>query len=1166
MGTLGLEFRILGPLEVRADGVAVPMGGPRQRALLAVLLLSANRAVSRDRLIEELMLDPPGEKAERALTVQVSRLRKALGSIDGSEPRLIASPPGYVLRVKPGELDLDTFERRLAEGQSALERGDPAGAVAALREAESLWRGRPLADLEFEPFARLEVERLEELRLAAVEDRIEAALALGRHAALVPELETLVSEHPLRERLRGLLMVALYRAGRQAEALDAYRAGRRELLDELGLEPGPDLQELERAILTHDPALRLERAILTHDPALPPERTTPDNGPALEPAAQPSPAPKRPAHRELVVALTAGLALAAAIVVVLVSSGSSSVRLAANGIGAIDAGTGQVAFSWPVASPPTSVAVGRGGAVWVASAAAGTLSRVDPSTHAITGPIPVGSDPVAVAVAPDGSVWVANSGDGTVSRVSPEDDMVVATVRVGTGPSALVATGGAVWVANTLSASVSKIDLATDAVTATVPVGSEPAGIAAGADSVWVADQGDATVYRLDQQTGKQDAAPITVGNGPIGVAFGDGAAWVANSTDGTLSRIDAQSNSVTTIPVGQGPDQVAVGPRGVWVSDEYGNAVAQVDPVKLTVVHTTPTNSAPLGLELAGGRLWVATDDNGAVAHRGGVLEALASGLNGPMAGDPPTIDPGSAYVTDIWRVLVMTSDGLVAYRREGGIAGNELVPDLAVALPAPTDNGLTYTFHIRSGIRYSNGVLLRASDFRHGLERAFTVFGAEGGPEADLALIVGAQKCLKRPVRCDLSHGIIADDAANTVTVHLTKPDPDLFAQLTLPAAYPVPPGTGVSLPTRTVPGTGPYEIASYAPDLKDRPGTHGLLVLKRNPYFRQWSAAAQPVGFPNRIVVHTNYSEAQQVTAVEQGRADMTWEPPTPREVTALSESLPSQLHKNPLRAIDYVWLNVRSAPFDNLLARQAFNYAVARGALAAFAGGPNVNAAGGGRPTCQLLPPDFPGYAPYCPYTADPTASGRWLAPDLLKAQALVRESGTGSAPVTLLLPSFYPRRVGEVLVATLRAIGYHARLADVPFYQALASPPGFYSTFQAGVGGGWWADYVAPAQIIPYFVECSVHPVIPPLNPNGAPNFEHFCDPSLDAKIAKALGEESANPGVASQEWTAIDREIVDLAIDVPIDNALTVDFVAHRAGDYQYNPQWGILVDQLWVR
>jgi WD40 repeat protein/DNA-binding SARP family transcriptional activator len=222
---------------------------------LAFLLLSANRVVSRDRLIEELMLGPPGERAERALTVQVSRLRKALAAIDGTEPRLVASPPGYVLRVVPRELDLDVFERLVAEGRLALEGGDAARAAAAFREGEALWRGRPLADLEFEPFARLEVERLEELRLAAMEERIDAELELGRHAALVPELEALVAGHPLQERLRGQLMVALYRSGRQADALASYRQTSELFREELGLEPSPSLRRLERSILEHDVSL-----------------------------------------------------------------------------------------------------------------------------------------------------------------------------------------------------------------------------------------------------------------------------------------------------------------------------------------------------------------------------------------------------------------------------------------------------------------------------------------------------------------------------------------------------------------------------------------------------------------------------------------------------------------------------------------------------------------------------------------------------------------------------------------------------------------------------------------------------------------------------------------------------------------------------------------------
>jgi WD40 repeat protein/DNA-binding SARP family transcriptional activator/energy-coupling factor transporter ATP-binding protein EcfA2 len=250
-----LEFLVLGPLDVRVGGVSVRIGGAKQRALLAMLLLSANRPVSRDRLIGELRDEQIPEGADHALRVQVWRLRRTLAPDGSGEPRLLSRAPGYLLRVEPGELDLDLFERQVAAGRTALEQGDPARAAQLLRSAEALWRGRPLADLEFEPFVRIEVERLEELRIAAVEQRVDAELALGRHAALVPELESAIAEQPLRERLRAQLMLALYRSGRQAESLAVYRRTREHLNDELGLEPGVALQQLERAILIQDPSL-----------------------------------------------------------------------------------------------------------------------------------------------------------------------------------------------------------------------------------------------------------------------------------------------------------------------------------------------------------------------------------------------------------------------------------------------------------------------------------------------------------------------------------------------------------------------------------------------------------------------------------------------------------------------------------------------------------------------------------------------------------------------------------------------------------------------------------------------------------------------------------------------------------------------------------------------
>lgn len=256
-----MEFRILGPLEVYEDERRVELGGARQRALLAILLTRANHVVSKDRLIDELFGEEPRESAASLLQVYVSRLRKALEP--GRKRRqqtgiVVTKAPGYLVRVEPDELDLERFERLAEEGRTALAAA-PEVARERFAEALALWRGPALADFELEPFAQGESRRLEELRLAVVEDRIDADLALGRHATLVGELESLVDLHPLRERLRGQLMLALYRSERQAEALDVYQATRRTLVDELGIEPSGRLQDLERAILRQDPELDGDR-------------------------------------------------------------------------------------------------------------------------------------------------------------------------------------------------------------------------------------------------------------------------------------------------------------------------------------------------------------------------------------------------------------------------------------------------------------------------------------------------------------------------------------------------------------------------------------------------------------------------------------------------------------------------------------------------------------------------------------------------------------------------------------------------------------------------------------------------------------------------------------------------------------------------------------------
>lgn len=247
-----MDFRILGPLEVRDGDRELPLGGGKQRAFLALLLVNANRTVSIDRIIDDLWDGRAPESAPKMVQIYVSKLRKML-----APGKLHTRPPGYSLQLEPDELDLHRFESVVAEARAALDAGRAEQAADRLREALALWRGPALAEFASEPFAQHEGARLEELRVAAVESRVEADLALGRHRAVVSELEALTGRHPLRERLRSQHMLALYRSGRHAEALASYQVFRRKLADELGIEPSASLREFERQILQQDPSLEL---------------------------------------------------------------------------------------------------------------------------------------------------------------------------------------------------------------------------------------------------------------------------------------------------------------------------------------------------------------------------------------------------------------------------------------------------------------------------------------------------------------------------------------------------------------------------------------------------------------------------------------------------------------------------------------------------------------------------------------------------------------------------------------------------------------------------------------------------------------------------------------------------------------------------------------------
>ena len=1129
-------FGILGPLEVLRSGRAVPLAGPRQRAVLAVLLLQANRVVSVDRLVEDVWEGHAPEASVTSLQTYVFHLRRVLepGRARGSAAEVLATRDrGYLLQVSRERLDAAVFEDGLAAGLAALEAGRHSQARERLGRALDLWRGPVLADLSGHAFMQAEAARLEELRLAAWEARIEADLVLGRHNALTAELEQLVVGHPLRERLHGQLILALYRCGRQADALAAYRRVRDLLVAELGIDPGEPLRRLHASVLTHDPALDRDGG-----------RHAPPEG---HPAGVGAPAPRPPGlrltavGRELhwvrrrprrLLAVGSALAVAAAVCIVAVARpwAGEPAGLPGNSVGLIDSAGGRVGAPVTVGSPD-GLAYGDG-SVWAVDGTDGIVSRINPATHAVQ-TIPVGADPTAVTVT-GGDAWVANSGDGTVSRISAAANRVVQTIPTGNVPDAIASGPSGIWVADQGDATVDRIDPGTGAVTRRgIPVGGLPDGIAVGPDAVWVANGQDGTVTRIDPATG-QPSGPLTVGAGPTGIAITPGAVWVANSLDLTVDRLDPGTGKVTaTIGVGDGPSAIAAATDGVWVSDEFGATLHRIDPDTNHVSRVISLGSTPRGIVAAGSGVWVAAQPFAAASHRGGTLTEVSSDL--------PQLDP--VHDLDLASpALAAVYDGLVAFRKAAGAQGNTLVPDLAVVLPRPADGGTTYTFTLRRGIRYSTGTLVRASDFRRGIQRQLSFGDVPSYYEG----ILGGQVCRKHPKSCDLHAGILTDDAAGTVTFRLGQADPDFPDKLALLMAAPAPPGAAGHPMDRApfLPGAGPYMISRY------RPGAS--LPLVRNPYFRQWSYAAQP-GYPNVIRIEQIADPRQRQSAVAAGRADLMDISFNGQLYRPLAIRYPTRVHSGLKLITTYLFLNTRQPPFTSLKARQALNYAIDRARIIQLL---HLDSPGQATPTCQVLPAGFPGYQPYCPYTVGPN-DGAWHGPDPATAVRLARESGTTHVPVTVWNDQTdFGKSAGAYLVQVLRQLGYRATVRNVTLDQFDAAVHNASRKIQLGLTG-WAPDIPAASDFI-----------LPVLTCGSYDNLARFCDHHIDELASEAQAAQQTDPAAARKLWSSIDRIVTDQAAWVPVFNESgTAFFVSARVGNYQDSGYYiGPLLDQIWIR
>jgi YVTN family beta-propeller protein len=838
-------------------------------------------------------------------------------------------------------------------------------------------------------------------------------------------------------------------------------------------------------------------------------------------------------------------AMAAALAVLLATSGLLVWRpwqpralagVTENSIGFIDTSRNEIIGEVTVGTRPAGIAVSDNSA-WVTNTAADSVSQIDLATGTVVVRIDVGRGPKGIAVA-EGSVWVANSGERTVSRINVVTGRVVDIVEVGNAPTAIAAAGSTLWVANATDSTVVSIDARSGDVGVPVGVAATPTALAVDEGGLWVVSEDGASVSHLDPVTGVTLAAPIQLSARPSAIALGGGSAWVA-SVDGTLTQIDRAANRVTaTIDVGGSLSAIVISGNAIWVGDRDGN-VSRLDADQASLPpRRISTSSAVASLAVINGDIWVAAQPS-AASHRGGTLRIAVKPSNPPLEARFPT-DP---LADPFNNAALFVADGLVGYRRVGGAAGSALLPDLATSVPRPTNGGLTYTFHLRPNLEYSTGAPVRASDFRRAIERSFQV--GPFGPYGPLVFgsIVGTEACVndeQTPVeRCDLSAGILTDDGADTVIFKLSAPDPDFVFKLANAAAFPVPEGVPMhEIVAGAFPGTGPYVVSEVS---------ETEVRLARNPRFEVWDAAVRPDGYPGEIVFTVVEDDAQRIAMVEKGDADYVSFRGGNRTLLEkfskrIKTQYPAQWHVGD-NGTWFVSLNSSIPPFDNADARRAVNFAIDRDRIADVFGGPPDAAV-----TCQFLPPGWPGYQPYCPYTLDPDEGGRWKARDLEEAQRLVDASGTRGAQVV----------VGPTFGLLYDQLVYLGSVLEELGYQVTIDPESetFFETWLSGrtqiTISGWLPDWVAPSTFLGLF-RCGADPLI------------HFCDPEFDAAFDHALELQTTDPATALTEWAALDRRGVDLAVLAPLVNA-GGDFVSARVGNYQFSLTGFVLFDQMWVQ
>jgi peptide/nickel transport system substrate-binding protein len=847
----------------------------------------------------------------------------------------------------------------------------------------------------------------------------------------------------------------------------------------------------------------------------------------IAPYVRPTGAP--PERRRLPIvaaAVVAILVVAALIAIPIVGRDAGTSEITPNSIGVLDGVSGELEDTIELGIAPGAMAATDDG-VWVTNAGADQVWKVE-FAEGVVDRVDVGENPSAVAVGFNG-IWVVESGASSVSRINADTHEIVDTIPVGNGPSGIAVGEGSVWVTNRLDGTVSRIDPGeAGPPPPTIAVGLEPSGIAVGLGAVWVALVGASAIARIDPAS--LDVQLIPLGSAPTALAIDQEARriWTVNTLADTVSLVDPDTGTeIDTVQVGRHPTAVALASGSVWVGSEADGTLSRLASDQ--AVESTDIQAAPQGLIGVAGDLWVSVRE-AATSHRGGTLRVVA----GPA---PTILDPQAVWEVLAGPVVALMGDGLVGYRPVGGVEGLNLVPDLARSLPVPTNGGRTYRFELRQGIRYSNGEEVRASDFLHAFERGFRL---QGLARSLFLGLEGGRACDRTPAMCDLSRGIEVDDGAGTVSFNLVAPDPDFLARLTVPFAYPVPASVPDEIQAANgVPGTGPYAL--------EAPMTPDGFALVRNDFFEPWSTVATPDGNVDRIEWTLGVEPDAQVEAILDGKADVALDLAPPAPLADVFAQYAERVHLTRLSSTYFAWINTAVPPFDDPDVRRAINLAVDRQRIVEILGGTAT-------PTCQHLPPNFPGYSKYCPAGIGNGPFGSWNVPDLEGARALVRRSGTAGMRVTFgycsrgCFNGDWPPVLAEYIRGLLEELGFRAHARGVPLAPYYFR--GEILSFNLGLTG-WAMDFPGASSFLADDTLCASF---------------LSCDPDISAMAKEAAVLQSDDPVAAGARWAAIDRALVDRATFLWLVNPIGVDFVSERVGNYQRSHQLGIILSQLWVR